>query len=76
MIELADVALLPGECAEASPNKARGGLLRVRSRDLEKHERHRWLSARKGKATIVEVDADGKLSAQRQTCDLQPIPLD
>lgn len=75
VIELGDVALLPGECAEAD-DEARGGLLRVRSRDREKHERGRWLSTRKGKVTIVEVDADGKLAAQRQTCDLQPISLD
>jgi hypothetical protein len=74
VIEFADVALLPGECAEADDD-ARAGLLRVRSRDLEKHERRRWLSTRNGKATIVEVDADGKLAAERHSCDLQPFSL-
>lgn len=74
VIELADVALLPGECAEAD-DEARAGLLRVRSRDREQHERQRWLSTRNGKATIVEVDAEGKLAAERRSCDLQPITL-
>jgi hypothetical protein len=74
VIELADVALLPGECAEADDD-ARAGLLRVRSRDREKHERQRWLSTRNGKATIIEVDADGKLAAERDRCDLQPFSL-
>lgn len=74
VIEFADVALLPGECAEAD-DEARAGLLRMRSRDPEQHERQRWLSTRKGKATIVEVDADGKLAAERRSCDLQPISL-
>jgi hypothetical protein len=74
VVEFADVALLPGECAEADDD-ARAGLLRVRSRDPEKHERQRWLSTRTGKATIVEVDADGKLASERQRCDREPISL-
>jgi hypothetical protein len=74
VVELGDVELLPGECGEAD-EKARGGLLRVRSRDPEQHERTRWLSARTGKVTIVEVDADGKLAAERNRCDLTPISL-
>jgi hypothetical protein len=74
VIEFADVALLPGECAEAD-DEARAGLLRVRSRDPERQERRRWLSTRSGKATIITVDADGKLAADRQSCDLQPISL-
>jgi hypothetical protein len=74
VVELADVELLPGECAEADDD-ARAGLLRVRSRDREKHERRRWLNTRTGNATIVEVDAGGKLAAERRSCDLQPIEL-
>jgi hypothetical protein len=74
VVEFADVELLPGECAEADDD-ARAGLLRVRSRDREKHERQRWLSTRTGKATIIEVDADGKLAGERRSCDLQPISL-
>jgi hypothetical protein len=74
VVEFADVALLPGECAEADDD-ARAGLLRVRSRDRERHERGRWLAARGGKATIVEVDADGKLTAERRSCDLGPFSL-
>jgi hypothetical protein len=74
VVEFADLALLPGECGEADEN-ARAGLLRVRSRDPEQHERRRWLSARAGKVTIVEVDADGKLAAERDRCDASPISL-
>jgi hypothetical protein len=74
VIELADVALLPGECVEANDD-ARAGLLRVRSRDREQHERGRWLSTSRGKATIIEVDANGKLRAKRDRCDMQPISL-
>lgn len=74
VVEFADVAVLPGECAEAGDG-AHGGLLRVRSVDRERRERERWLGTRRGKATIVEVDADGKLDAQRHSCDLGPISL-
>jgi hypothetical protein len=75
VVEFADVEVLPGECAVAG-EKARGGLLRVRSRDRERHERGRWLGTRRGKATIVEVDEDGKLDAERHSCKLGPISTD
>jgi hypothetical protein len=74
VVEFADLTLLPGECGEADEN-ARAGLLRVRSRDPEKHEHQRWLSTRGGKVMIIEVDADGKLAAERNRCDLTPILL-
>jgi hypothetical protein len=74
VVKFADVELLPGECAEASDD-ARAGLLRVHSRDRQRHERARWLSTRTGKATIVEVTADGKLGARRHSCDQNPISL-
>jgi len=69
------VELLPGECAAAQEG-ARGGLLRVRSRDRERHERGRWLGTRRGSATMVEVAADGKLDADRHSCKLGPISTD
>ncbi len=75
VVEFADVEALPGECAAAG-EEGRGGLLRVRSRDRERHERGRWVNTRRGVATIVAVDEDGKLDADRHSCKAGPITID
>jgi hypothetical protein len=75
VVELADVELLPGECAVAG-DEGRGGLLRVETRDRERARRGRWVSTRKGKATILKVRADGKLRASRRRCQREPISLE
>ncbi|PRP92152.1 hypothetical protein ENSA5_50990 [Enhygromyxa salina] len=72
VLELADVELLPGECAVAS-DEARGGLVRVETRDPRGARRSRWLGARKGKITTVKVREDGEpVRSGREPCDRTP----
>ncbi|MCA9685346.1 MAG: hypothetical protein KC457_24415 [Myxococcales bacterium] len=68
----ADVELLPGECAVAGSD-GRGGLLRVRTRDREGHERSRWLSVPRGRFTVVSIEEDGKVHADHLPCSQGPI---
>jgi hypothetical protein len=74
VLGLGDVELLPGECVVAA-DEAHAGLLRMESRDRQGQRRARWLSTRKGKVTLLRVEADGKLRAARQACDRTPISL-
>jgi len=71
VVTVADVEILPGECAAAAPD-GRGGLARVVTRDRSGDQRKRWLSTPRGRVTLIELDAAGKLDAERQRCDQTP----
>lgn len=74
VIALGDVELLPGECVVADDD-AKPGLLRVQTRARTGETRGRWLSTPRGKATVLAVEADGKLRADRRGCQDTPMSL-
>ncbi|NVB41404.1 hypothetical protein G6O69_26435 [Pseudenhygromyxa sp. WMMC2535] len=74
VLGLADVELLPGECAVAGP-EVRGGLLRVTTRDRQGQTRRRWIPAGKGRVTLLRVDEAGRLEIERSACDSRPFEL-
>lgn len=75
VVGVADVEILPGECAVAAAD-SRGGLARIETRDRVGGQRKRWLSTPKGRTTLVELDAEGKLEVERQRCDQIPFSVD
>ena len=75
VVEIGDARLIPGECVAAEPGR-RGGLARVRSVDRQRGRRGRHVSTRRGRATLLEVDAEGKIDASRVRCDREPVSLD
>jgi hypothetical protein len=76
VVELAHVELLPGECAVAVAD-ARGGWVRVHTRDPQRERRSSWLRVPRGQTTIMRVDADGKpRHINRATCDQTPVSVD
>ena len=74
VVALADVEMLPGECAQADAD-GRGGLVRVSIRDRVGEERKRWVSAPRGQATLLELDEAGKPDATRERCDQTPFSV-
>jgi hypothetical protein len=75
-LELGDVELLPGECA-ALNGAGRGGLIHVETRDPRGAGHRRSIRAPRSKATILAIDADGRVDVvERRTCDRTPISTD
>lgn len=75
VLRLGDASLLPGECLAAGED-ARPGLIRVAIEDPEGDTRKRWVSARRGRFTLLRVDEAGKLSVERERCGDTPVSLD
>lgn len=76
VVELADLELLPGECAVAA-SEGRGGLVRVQTRDPQRVRRAKWLAVPRGQTTIVQIKADGApRRVNRWACDGTPVNVD
>lgn len=76
VVEIAGVELLPGECAVAADG-ARGGWIRVQTRDPQRELRAAWLGVPRGKTTVMRVREDGKpRRVRRLACDQIPVNVD
>jgi hypothetical protein len=72
VLTVGDAAMLPGECA-ALGDEGRGGLVRVSTRDPRGQGRKRWLRAPRSRATLLELDQDGRAKVvDRPRCDASP----
>jgi hypothetical protein len=69
VIELGDTELLPGECAVLD-DAGRGGSIRIETRDPRGERRRSRIRAPRSRATIVELERDGKAKVvERHRCD-------
>lgn len=71
VVSLADLELLPGECAAAAAT-SKPGLLRVTSRDPKGNERSRWVGMRRGRIGELALDGEGRIAVGRRRCTASP----
>lgn len=71
VLALADIELLPGECA-AAPREAKAGALRVATRDPRGVERRRWIAARRGRVARLLIDERGRVEVDHDRCTASP----